>query len=166
MKLELLIIDANVLIDFCKTERSILTLVAAHVGVLHVPAPVLDEVKDLDRQAAEALGLRIVEIDLATLTKAANASVGSALALQDWLCLHAAEEHGWTCVTNDKRLRAECDSRNVQVMWGLQLLLRLVEQRTLSVDDAVALAQAIHQINRRISKDVIASFIVRAKAVL
>ena len=46
MKLELLIIDANVLIDFCKTDRSVLTLVASHVGTLHIPAPVLAEVQN------------------------------------------------------------------------------------------------------------------------
>ncbi len=34
MKLELLIIDANVLIDFCKTDPSVLTLVTKHVGTL------------------------------------------------------------------------------------------------------------------------------------
>jgi len=48
LKLELLIIDANVLIDFCKTDSSVLTLVAKHVGPVHVAEPVLAEVKQLD----------------------------------------------------------------------------------------------------------------------
>jgi len=60
---------------------------------------------------AEGLGLHVVELQFPTLTKAANASVGSPLRFQDWLCLLTAEEQGWTCVTNDKRLRIECESR-------------------------------------------------------
>jgi hypothetical protein len=50
--------------------------------------------KQLDRVTAEGLGLHVVEVQFPILTKAANASVGSPLRFQDWLCLLTAEERG------------------------------------------------------------------------
>jgi predicted nucleic acid-binding protein len=164
VKLELLIIDANVLIDFCKTDKSVLTLVTKHVGTVHVAEPVLAEVKQLDRVTAEGLGLHVVEADLGVLTKAANSSVRSPLRFQDWLCLLLAEKEAWTCVTNDKRLRVECETRAVSVLWGFQVLLRLVERRALPVTDAIELAEAMHAVNRRIPKEVVSAFIRKVKA--
>lgn len=165
MKLELLIIDANVLIDFCKTDKSALTLVTKHVGTVHVAEPVLAEVKQLDRVTAEGLGLHVVEPELALLMTAATASVRSPLRFQDWLCLLLAAKESWTCVTNDKRLRAECETRTVSVLWGFQVLLRLVERRALPAKDAIDLAEAMHAANRRIPKDVVSAFIRKARAV-
>jgi hypothetical protein len=37
----LLLVDANVLIDFVVADRQVLALVAAHVGAVHVPRGVL-----------------------------------------------------------------------------------------------------------------------------
>ena len=164
MKIDLLIIDANVLIDFCKTDVSILALVTKHVGTVHVAEPVLAEVKQLDRAAAEGLGLRIVQAEYALLTQAANAGVRSPLGFQDWLCLLLAKQESWTCVTNDKRLRTECETHAVSVLWGLQLLLRLVEHGALRADRAIELVRAIHAVNRRLPKDVVAVFTRQVKA--
>ena len=163
MKLELLIIDANVLIDFCKTDAAVLTLVAKHIGTVHVAEPVLAEVRQLDRVTAEGLGVHVVQAEFALLTTAAEASVRSPLRFQDWLCLLLAEQEAWTCVTNDKRLRSECEARTVSVMWGLQLLLRLVDRRALPPKDAIELAEAMRKINRRLSREVVDAFIQKVK---
>jgi hypothetical protein len=55
-KLRVLIVDACVLIDFAKADLAILTLVSRHVGDVHVPSPVFQEVKDLDPTMAASLG--------------------------------------------------------------------------------------------------------------
>jgi len=165
VKLEFLIIDANVLIDFCRTERRVLALVTKHVGKVHVAEPVLSEVKQLDRASAETLGINVLTVDFPMLSRAAAASVRSPLRFQDWLCLLVAEQQSWTCVTNDKRLRRECDSRHVAVLWGLQLLLRLVEQRVLGAAEAIDIAEAIYQINRRIPEAVLEAFRRKVRAV-
>ena len=164
MKPKLLIVDANVLIDFCKTDKTVLRLIATHVGTVHIAEPVLAEVKQLDRTTAESLDLHIVQADFATLTRAANAAARSPLRFQDWLCLFLADQEAWTCVTNDKRLRVECEARGVPILWGLQLVLSLVEREAFSKKDAIQLAQAIHAVNRRISRDVIDAFTRRVKA--
>jgi len=56
-----LILDANVLIDYCATERSILTLISRHVGQIHVPVELLEEVKALDESECDRLGLHVFE---------------------------------------------------------------------------------------------------------
>jgi predicted nucleic acid-binding protein len=163
--IEFLIIDANVLIDFCKTERSVLALVTKHVGTVHVADPVLAEVKELDRAGAEALGINVLTPEFPMLSRAATASVRSPLRFEDWLCLLIAEEESWTCVTNDKRLRAECETREVAVLWGFQLLLRLIERKVLKATEAITIAESICRINRRIPDAVLVAFRRKARSV-
>jgi rRNA-processing protein FCF1 len=156
--LQLLLVDANVLIDFCKTQPSLLALVAQHLGALHVASPVLDEVNELDVERAEALGIVVVTPELAMASEAAMAAVKSPLRFADWLCLLMAKEKSWICVTNDKRLRAECESRAVVALWGFQLLHQLVECHAMGPAEALKAAEAICNINRRISPAVLAAF--------
>jgi hypothetical protein len=94
-KIEVLIIDANVLIDFCKTDESVLALVVKHVATVNVAEPVLEEVSQLDRLRAEALGIRVLCPDYSCLTRAAVASQRSPLRFQDWVCLLLAEDNGF-----------------------------------------------------------------------
>jgi hypothetical protein len=165
VKIELLIVDATVLLDFCKTDTSVLTRVTKHVGAVHVAEPVLAEVRQLDRVTAESLGLLVVQTEFALLTKSAKSSVRSALRFKDWLCLLLAEQESWTCVTNDERLRIECEARSVSVMWGHQLLLRLVEHRALSSQDAIDVAEAMHKVNRRIPREVVDACVLGVRKV-
>ena len=158
MKPDILIIDANVLIDFCKTDRSVLALVTRHLATVHVAEQVLEEVEELDRATAVALGISVLTVEYVVLSQAATASVGSPLGFQDWLCLLVAQQNSWICVTNDKRLRAECATRGVAVLWGLQLLLQLVERRALGAAAAIRVADAICALNKRMPASVLAAF--------
>ncbi len=158
MALQLLIVDANVLIDFCKTQPSILGLVTRHLGAVHVASPVLDEVDELDVERAEALGIVVETPELAMARDAALAASRSPLSFADWLCLLMAKERSWVCVTNDKRLRAECERREIAALWGLQLLHQLVQCDAMSASEALEAADAICNINRRISTAALAAF--------
>ena len=62
-----------------------------------------------------------------------------------FLVLDARE--GWTCVTNDEALRKACLQENVDVRWGLELLLDLVTGGGLGHAEATAIATAIHTQN-------------------
>jgi rRNA-processing protein FCF1 len=139
-----LIVDANVLIDYCDTDISILGL-ASQQGPVYVASPVLAEVDGLDEDECERLGLRLVRPSAQQLVEAGRGS--TALAFQDKLCLAIAEEKGLTAVTNDKRLRSECATRGIPVKWGLEIMLDLVEAGQLARDDAVAVAEAIREGN-------------------
>jgi len=91
-----LLLDANVLIDYVQSGRSILELTHRHLGPVHVVSVILDEVDSLDAAACKSLGIEIVEPDLAQVV-AAGARRGP-LSFQDHLCLALAKERGWSCV--------------------------------------------------------------------
>lgn len=141
----LLIIDANVLIDYAKTEVNILALCARHIGPIHMPSVVLDEVEQLDAQTCESLGLTIVEEPLDILLEASEKS--GALSFQDHVCLSLAKLNGWVCVSNDKPLHRACEREGVTALWGLRLIIELTALGGLTADEANSIALRIHTAN-------------------
>ena len=70
-KPKVLLMDANVLIDYQKSDFSVLGLVNRHVSEVHILTTILDEVDGLDVVDCERLGLKAVEPELNQLTRAA-----------------------------------------------------------------------------------------------
>ncbi len=68
--------DANVLIDYTRTDPTVLTLVVRHLGPTHVPREVLGEVDQLDEEACDRLGLVVVEGTLEQILEAVPVAVG------------------------------------------------------------------------------------------
>ncbi len=139
------IADANVLIDYAKTSPAILGLVAQHVGPVYVAVDVLEEVEQLDLARCKELGLTVVDGNLAQLTEASQR--GGPLSFQDKLCLILARDNGWSCLSNDGPLREACKAQGVPVVWGLEIMLTLVDSKRLTAIDAIEVAQAIHAVN-------------------
>lgn len=158
-----LVLDANVLIDYCAADRWVLTLVAQHVGRINVPAALLDEVDDLDPSECDRLGVHVVDLPLELLANAGKRRSG--LSYYDHLCLLAAKDGGWTCVTNDGRLRRECTIEGVPVLWGLEPMLDLIAGGHLTVAQAHDVAERIHRSNPLfITKEIVARFLSRARS--
>ncbi len=155
----LMLLDANVLIDFVTTDRQVLAMVVEHLGAVHVPRDVLAEVEQLDEEACGALGLVVVDGTVEQLTEAG--AVGGRLSFQDRVCLILARDNRWTCVTNDGRLRRECEAVNVPVLWGLQLMIELVARGAMTAGEAIAVAEAVAASTPRLKPDVVDAF--RAK---
>lgn len=141
----LLIVDANVLIDYAKTEAAILALCVRHLGPIHVPSVVLDEVEQLDTEACRRLGLTVIHESLEILDEASQK--GGALSFQDHVCLALAKANGWVCVSNDKPLHRACEREGVRALWGLRLMIELVAHGALHADQAKAIALDIHTLN-------------------
>ena len=151
------IADANVLIDYAKTSPEILGLVAERIGPVYVAAAVLDEVDQVDESQCRALGLTIVEGSLAQLTEASQR--GGPLSFEDKLCLVLARDNGWACLSNDGPLRSACTVQGVCVVWGLEIMLQLVEANHVTADKAIEVAELIHAVNPLyITKKVITAF--------
>lgn len=151
------IADANVLIDYAKTSPAILGLVVQHVGPVYVAADVLEEVEQLDVAQCQAIGLTVVDGNLAQLTEASPR--GGPLSFEDKLCLVMARDNGWACLSNDGPLREACKAQGVTVVWGLEIMLALVEGQHLSAADAIQVAHAIHSVNPMfITAKVLAAF--------
>jgi rRNA-processing protein FCF1 len=152
-----LLVDANVLIDFVKSDLSVLGIASRHIGEVYVLSTVLDEVEGLDETDCERFGLRVIEPELAQLMAAARRK--GALSTQDHLCLILARERGWVCVTNDGALRKACQSEGVQVLWGLELMLEIVKLGKLSAREAMDVAILIQRANPfHITEAIVAKF--------
>ena len=62
-------------------------------------------------------------------------------------------------VTSDRPLRDACKAQGVPVVWGLEIMLALVEGQHLSAADAFQVAHAIHSVNPMfITAQVLAAF--------
>ena len=144
----LMIVDACVLIDFFKTDRSVLSLVSSYVGPTYVVSTVLEEVKNINTEEdLAALGLIVIVPELEDLFEAEKGD--GPTSRQDRLCFLTAKRHGYTCVTNDKNLRRLCSDEGVDVCWGLQLIAKLHAAGGLTARVAKAIAMDIHRRNTK-----------------
>lgn len=152
-----LIVDANVLIDYLETDISILSLVSRHLGPVCVATPVLREVLGLDASECEDLGIAIIEPTLEEALQARSRERGGP-SFQDRICLAIARHRGFICATNDKGLRRACGAAGVEVQWGLELAMRLVQGGHLPSEDARAIARQMREPPPSISASVLAAF--------
>lgn len=144
-KKHFLIMDANILIDFCKCDRTIIKLICTYVGQIYLATPVLSEINEIDEGACVDLGIILMEPELDQVMLAAEKK--GPLSFQDNLCLLLAKEHGWTCVTNDKPLRQKCEIEGVPLIWGVELICILVEFGGLPIEHARDIILEIQKIN-------------------
>lgn len=140
-----LILDANVLIDFIKCDKSIIKLICTYVGQIYLATPILDEIKDLCETDCIELGINLVEPELEHLLLAAQ-PIGP-LSFQDKLCLILARKYSFTCVSNDKPLRQKCEMEGIPLIWGIELICIVVESGGLPADNAKDIILAIHHDN-------------------
>jgi rRNA-processing protein FCF1 len=153
----LLIVDANVLIDYAISDASILALAVKHLGPIHVPLPILEEVDQLTDADCARLGITLLDPTLDELAAAA-ALPRATLSFEDKLCLVLAKANGFICVTNDKHLRGECEAAGVTPRWGLQVMSDLVVIRELTPEAAIATARRMSTANPHITKALLARF--------
>lgn len=151
-----LLLDANVLIDFATRDPSVFALMGRHVGPVHVPRDVLDEVRQLDEDRCTRLGLRVVDGSIEQIVEAGGGR--GALSFVDRMCLILARDNGWICVSNDGALRRACVAAGVDVRWGLALLLDVVAGGGMDRTAATELAEAIAAANRWIKAEVLEEF--------
>ncbi len=133
-KKRFLILDANTLIDYCKSDRTIIKLICTYVGQIYLANPVLTEVNEMDETICKELGIMLVEPELDEVFSAAQKR--GRLSFQDHLCLLLAKKNGWTCVTNDIPLRRACEADGVPLIWSIELVCILVESNGLSAKNA------------------------------
>ncbi|ABI69538.1 conserved hypothetical protein [Syntrophomonas wolfei subsp. wolfei str. Goettingen G311] len=134
-KRSLLILDANVLIDFCVTDISLLSLICNYVGQIYLPTPIFNEVSEINEDYCNESGIKLVEPELEQVALAVKEELSS-LSFEDKLCLIMAKQNGWTCVTNDKPLRQKCEAEGVPLIWGVELICILVESGGLPAREA------------------------------
>jgi rRNA-processing protein FCF1 len=127
---QVVVFDANVLIDYWRGNRSLLPLISTEIATIVIPSVVFDEVHELTDHHCRAHRIQLVELSVEVMTAASGDQGG--LSLPDRLCLALAKERGAHCVTNDVPLRNQCELENVPVLWGLEPLVTLVQLELVS----------------------------------
>ena len=145
-KPKILLMDANVLIDYQKSDFSILGQANKYVGEVHILTTILKEVKGLDASECERFGLKVIEPELPQVVRASINK--GALSFYDHLCLIVASDEGFVCVTNDKALRRACNDVGVKTLWGLEIITELVRTQLMQASDAIRVAKEIHLKNK------------------
>ncbi len=155
----ILIIDAVALIDFRDSDPTILALISSKLGQLVVASPVLDEVNNFDESDCLKYGIKVIEPSFEQLEKAvAKRNENKSLSLMDLICLVLAKENDWVCITNDKRLRRECQNEGVEIYWDLEMLIKLVEKKELLKKEAKEIAYNMHKNNFQLTKVILERF--------
>ena len=146
------ICDANILIDFSKSDISVIAKIAEYYGQVCVPDIILQEVGTISEEEAKSLGITIVESPL-------ELEEIPALSFQDRTCLYYVKKEGWTCLSNDKALRKQCESVGGTVVWGLEMLLKLVEVKLITKVHAEKIGQKINIVNPEINNKILQDFL-------
>jgi hypothetical protein len=146
------ICDANVLIDYVDADEDVIRELVKYWGTVYVPTRILYEVKKLPIGRAEGLGLTVIETPL-ILPSAPG------LSGPDRACLHFVISEGWTCIANDTLLRRECRRQGGRVVWGLEMLLKLVSAGQITKARAKGIAERIGVFNPEITGKLIAEFV-------
>lgn len=152
------ICDANILIYYSKSDISIIKKIAEYYEEVCVPDIILHEVGVITDEQAKKLGITIVETPL-VLEEVPS------LSFQDRTCLYYVKQNKWECLTNDVALRKHCEAAGGTVVWGLQMLLKLVEANLITTTYAEKIARKINQVNPEINKKVLNSFLDKLKKI-
>lgn len=127
-----LILDANVLIDLQPFSKTLFPLISRYIGQLAIASTTLEEVQDFKKEDCEML---VILVSYPSIEQLMRANKGNTpLSFYDWVYLYLAQEKGWICVTNDKALREQCKERNLKVLWSIEMLCLMVEEKGLSKD--------------------------------
>ncbi len=151
----MIILDANVVIDFRDSDRTILRLFSREIEKLGITAGVLIKVNEFTKENCEDLGIEVLYLaprELSLITTSGS------LASDDQECAVIAAGRGMRVCTNDKALRVECEGRKIGLLWGLELLLILVEKKKLNKGKALRVAESIKDSNPYITEEILISF--------
>ena len=160
---EILLADADVLIDYRDSDLAILRLVSEHIGAARVLRQVLDEAPGISDRRYAQLGIEIVQLETELLIEAND--LPRSLSVEDRFCIIACERNRWTLVTNDRAMRAVGKQRGVQLRWGLGLMIDLVHAGVLTEARALKVATMIRTANpTHITADLLDRFRTRLKA--
>jgi hypothetical protein len=90
-----------------------------------------------------------------------NLSTVPGLSGPDRACLYFVISEGWTCIANDTILRRECRKQGGKVVWGLEMLLKLISAGQITKARAKGIAKRISSINPEITNQLVHDFILK-----
>ena len=154
---EILLADANVLIDYLASDLQILSLASKHIGTTYVLQEILEEVQGLSVSKCKRHGLSVMEAPTGAPFEAG--SMSGPLSFEDWLCFITCRDNSMTCVTNDTSLIKTCQESGITTRRGLNLMVELFRLGVLNRRKAIATARQIHESNPNHINDKVLDFV-------
>ena len=152
-RLEILLADANVLIDLLSANALGLVgdLIRHDLAAVYLPRIVYDEVSTVITESQIAdLGITILPVEIALMERVAKYH-DTRLSIPDRSILLMAMDKGYIVWSNDKRLRENCGANGVRTLWEFEVLRWLVERDFMSAADLVAVAARVEEANPYLS---------------
>ena len=144
MKNELLVSDANILIDFYLADSSLIKILCDEFH-LKIPKVIMDEIKQFTYAEALAFGIEI--IDSVNTIDSSMIMEPKKLSFQDKACANLSLQLSASCLTNDKVLKTYLDKQGIKTYWGLEMLLLLTSKKSLSKEKTTEIANKIFLTN-------------------
>lgn len=148
-RLEILLADANVLIDLLSANALGLVgdLIRHDLAAVYLPRIVYDEVSAVITESQIAdLGITILPVEIALMERVFQYH-DTRLSYPDRSLLLLAKDKGYAVWSNDKRLRENCDENGVRALWEFEVLRWLVERDFISAADLVSVAERVEETN-------------------
>ena len=146
-KSSVMIADTCIIIDFKRVDPTLFSIISRTLGPLSIAETLLEELeKEFSKDIIsdiKNLGIDIVPVYLADLAMATKESQTGPLSVYDRVCFYTAKRWGYTCITNDKKLRAECEQHKVKVLWGLDIIVQLYQNQGITRKEARRIGKAI-----------------------
>jgi rRNA-processing protein FCF1 len=136
--------------------KRVLSIFAESIEALYIPLSVLQEVPKLSKREAERMGIAVLDTELDVLEEASRIKTGCSF--NDNVCYLTAKKERIICATNDKHLRRVCSDAGIEVIWGLQIMIYLVQEGKISKKEALEIAKKIGMINSSITQKLIDEF--------
>ena len=148
------------MLDYLEFAPSILSVTVKKFSQIFIPDVVLLELPKYSQTDIEALGIQIQETPLSYHLL----PLIGPLSFQDRACLMLSQEMGWTCVTNDQRLRKACAHEQVPTLGGFGLLNLLVQNKIISASEGIMAVKAIGKGNSWISPSLVELVVSQLKS--
>lgn len=140
------VIDSSALIDYQKTDDSILQLFTQNIGPIYLAEPVFtDELNGFSMADCQRLGILVSSLNLNQLVEAARWQ--GPISRYDACSLILARENGWTVITSDRPLISRLRCENIQFIRGLRPMIMLVSAGCLTHERAIQTAENMRSIN-------------------
>lgn len=154
MKVEILVTDANVLIDFYQAKPKLLKILCSEFQV-KIPKLVMDEIEEFTALEAIDFGMEIIDSEIA---EPPLENISKKLSFQDKSCISLAKKLNASCLTNDKKLKEYLDRFQIKTYWGLEIILSFYEKKLLTNEEITEIGNKVFSMNPRFGEEVKKSF--------
>lgn len=143
MNQELLITDANILIDYYLADSELISILCREFKV-KISKMVMDEIEQFTYMEAIEFGIEILETENSL---SLNRPELNRLSFQDKSCIALTKKLNGSCLTNDKKLKSYLEKEGFKTYWGLEMILHLVSRNYFDKQRATQITNKIFENN-------------------